>query len=113
MASPIKKTAKNPKGAGRPKGSKTKRVAERALRAAREGMTPVEYLLQVMNESIPSNATPEVKAHMTANKLDAAKAAAPYVHPRLQAIQTLPPADENAFASFAAVAMKATKDNVT
>ena len=59
-------------GAGRPKGAATKRTREIADQAANEGITPLEYLLQVMRTSEDE-----------ARRIDAAKAAAPYVHPKL------------------------------
>ena len=74
-------------GAGRKPGSKTKKTAEIALKAAEEGITPLEYMLNVMREPIPENADPLAKAQMTANRMDAAKAAAPYIHPRLSAVE--------------------------
>ena len=63
-------------GAGRPLGSKNKRsqmIEEAARRTAAGGPTPLEFLLRVMrdeNESMD-------------RRLEAAKAAAPYCHPRL------------------------------
>ena len=65
----------NPKGVGRPKGTRNKKG--RALRqAVRSGQTPLEYLLSVMSD---------VKQKQPA-RIDAAKAAAPYCHARLQSI---------------------------
>lgn len=63
-------------GAGRKKGSINKRSQEVLAKAASEGITPLEYLLQVMRSS-----------NDEAKRLDAAKAAAPYMHPRLNAIE--------------------------
>lgn len=63
-------------GAGRPKGSVArhrKLANEATIKAVGDGMTPLEYLLGIMrNEQEPVE-----------RRLDAAKAAAPYVHPRL------------------------------
>lgn len=61
------------KGAGRPRGSANRKTREIADRAAEEGLTPLEYMLGVMRDE---SGTP-------AMRLDAAKSAAPYVHPRL------------------------------
>lgn len=60
-------------GAGRKKGEPNKRTA--ALQAAVEasGITPLEYMLQVMRNDL--NDLPV--------RLDAAKSAAPYVHAKL------------------------------
>lgn len=63
-------------GAGRPKGSLSKRTREIAETAAATGITPLEYMLLVMQSSGDE-----------ARRLDAAKAAAPYMHPRLAAIE--------------------------
>jgi hypothetical protein len=60
-------------GAGRKIGSLTKRTREIAERAAAEGVTPLEHMLAVMRDT---NARPE-------RRDDMAKAAAPYVHPKL------------------------------
>lgn len=61
----------------RPKGSKNKATLEREQAVKEGGMTPLEYLLSVFrNEESDSK-----------ERLDAAKAAAPYVHPRLAAVE--------------------------
>lgn len=63
-------------GAGRKPGSATKRTREIADDAAAEGVTPLEYLLSVLRDE-----------RMTLeSRFEAAKAAAPYVHPRLSAV---------------------------
>ena len=59
-------------GAGRPKGSANKKTAEVRDRAAKEGITPLEYMLKVLRESKDEAAC-----------MEAAKAAAPYLHPKL------------------------------
>ena len=74
------------KGAGRPKGAATKRTREIADQAATEGLTPLEYLLSVMRNDSAAEAA----------RLDAAKAAAPYVHPRLSTVE-VGNKDEQAF----------------
>lgn len=66
-------------GAGRKKGSVTKHrklAHEATLKAVGDEITPLEYLLGVMRND-PDEA----------RRLDAAKAAAPYVHPRLAATE--------------------------
>lgn len=60
-------------GAGRKKGSATQKTREIADRAANEGLTPLEYMLKIMRDEGADEA----------RRLDAAKSAAPYVHPRL------------------------------
>ena len=63
---------------GRPKGSKNKYSAA-ALRQAMngDGQTPLEYLLGVMNDDTNNQKL----------RMDAAKAAAVYCHPRLSSIE--------------------------
>lgn len=65
-------------GAGRRAGSVTTKTREIADKAAAEGITPLEVMLQAMRQ------------HHAQNDLDAAAAiakdAAPYMHPRLASI---------------------------
>lgn len=73
-------------GAGRKKGSATKKTREIADRAAEEGITPLEFMLNVMRA--PSDhEDPKIQAAREAMRFEAAKAAAPYVHPRLAAVE--------------------------
>ena len=58
---------------GRQKGAANKRTREIADKAVAEGLTPLEYLLSVLRDEAVDRAV----------RLDAAKAAAPYIHPRL------------------------------
>lgn len=74
------------KGAGRPPGSATKKTREIADRAAEQGITPLEYMLQVMRMD-SDHEDPKVQVAREAMKFEAAKAAAPYVHPRLAAVE--------------------------
>lgn len=69
----------NRPGAGRPKGSKQVRSSAPLIRRAKAAgkPMPLEYLLEVMND--PEQGTRE--------RLSAAIAAAPYVHPRLASVQ--------------------------
>jgi len=60
-------------GAGRPKGARNKRHEEVVQKAVAGGITPLEYLLSVMQNEEAEEA----------KRIDAAKAAAPYVHARL------------------------------
>lgn len=74
------------KNAGRPKGSATKRTREIADRAMEEGISPLEYMLNVMRDNT-EHEDPRVQVARDAMRFEAAKAAAPYIHPRLQAIE--------------------------
>lgn len=58
---------------GRKPGSLNKRTQEIAIRASADGETPLEYMLRVMRDA-------RVETSM---RNDMAKAAAPYIHPRL------------------------------
>jgi len=64
-------------GAGRKPGSPNTKSRLIADRAASEGITPLEYMLSVMRSE---EAEIEVR-------FEAAKAAAPYIHPRLSAVE--------------------------
>jgi hypothetical protein len=60
-------------GAGRKPGSLTRRNQDIAEKVLAEGESPLEFMLRTMrDENAP-----------IANRLDMAKSAAPYVHPRL------------------------------
>ena len=69
----------------RTKGSTNKRAQENLRIAKRKGKTPLEYLLDVMNQDLPEDE--DKKPAILAQKLDAAKAAAPYVHARLASVE--------------------------
>lgn len=61
---------------GRTKGTPNKATAAKAAAVAASGLTPLDYMLLVFrDESLPAEL-----------RLDAAKAAAPYVHPKLQPV---------------------------
>lgn len=64
-------------GAGRKAGSKMTRTVEIALEAAKAGQTPLEYLLSIMRNELEEKPI----------RLDAAKSAAPYIHPRLSSVE--------------------------
>lgn len=64
------------KGAGRKVGSTTTKTREIAEKALESGLTPLEYMLQVMRNDKCDEA----------RRLDAAKSAAPYIHAKLSTI---------------------------
>lgn len=66
-------------GAGRKRGSVTKKTTEVAQRAAAQGITPLEVMLAAMRQAYR-------KKDMAA-AAGFAKDAAPYMHPRLSAVQ--------------------------
>lgn len=65
------------KTGGRKKGVRNRAGVAKAEAVAASGLTPLDYLLFVMRD-------PQAEAQA---RQDAAKAAAPYVHPRLSAIE--------------------------
>ncbi len=85
---------------GRQPGTANKRTREIADKASAEGITPLEYMLNVMRAPLPqefldklnameenSKVDPELLAALVGwnnTRFEAAKAAAPYIHPRLQ-----------------------------
>lgn len=64
-------------GAGRKPGTPNKATQEQREAVAASGQTPLEYMLQVMRDLSQEDT----------KRLDAAKAAAPYVHARLNAVE--------------------------
>ena len=76
-------------GAGRKAGSASAKTREIADKAASEGITPLEYMLQIMRTDLAEDedATLAQKVASITLRFEAAKAAAPYIHPRLAAIE--------------------------
>lgn len=72
---------------GRKKGTANKKTREIADRAAAEGITPLEYMLKVMRADIPDDLEPRDRLAAENMRFEAAKAAAPYIHPRLAAVE--------------------------
>lgn len=68
--------AKRPKTGGRKKGTPNKATAAKAREIAESGLTPLEFMINTMRDE-----TKEFDV-----RLDAAKGAAPYVHPKLASI---------------------------
>jgi hypothetical protein len=64
-------------GAGRKKGSANKSTLAHKARLAESGLSPLDYMLSVLRS----------ETETAERRMDAAKAAAPYVHPRLAAIE--------------------------
>lgn len=63
--------------AGRKKGSLSKLTEDAVARAQEGGILPLDYMLQVLRDVQEDSS----------RRLDAAKAAAPYLHPRLANIE--------------------------
>ena len=68
---------------GRRKGTPNRATAAKAAEIAASGMTPLDYMISVMRDETATR--PE--------RLEAAAKAAPYVHPRLSAIEYTAPAE--------------------
>jgi hypothetical protein len=68
-------------GPGRPKGTKNKATSEREARIAALGITPLDYLMSIVADETAS----------LEDRKDAAKAAAPYVHPKLSSVEVSGP----------------------
>lgn len=66
-------------GAGRKRGAVTKKTQEIAAKAATEGITPLEVMVGAMREAWERNDKDAAARY--------AKDAAPYMHPRLQAVE--------------------------
>lgn len=78
--------AKGVKTGGRTKGTPNKATAAKAAAIADSGLTPLDYMLQVLRGQHPEKADPAQIIAWESMRLDAAKAAAPYVHPKLQPV---------------------------
>lgn len=74
-------------GSGRKAGSATRKTREIADKAAAEGVTPLEFMLNVMRSEPPSGLEGNALMQAMSLRFEAAKAAAPYIHPRLAAIE--------------------------
>lgn len=66
-----------PKTGGRQKGTPNTASAAKAAEVAASGLTPLDYMISVMRDV----------ANEDRVRLEAAKAAAPYVHARLAAVE--------------------------
>lgn len=95
------------KTGGRKAGTPNKATAAKAAEIAASGLTPLEYLIEVMRAPCPPELLQAVEAggldvktvsalaSWHAQRIDAAKAAAPYVHPKLASVEVKnPPGEE-------------------
>src|ERR1700726_3641242 len=65
-------------GAGRPKGAKSAKTLEIARKAIESGLTPLEFMMDILRDV---NQPKQLR-------FEAAKSAAPYIHPRLAHIES-------------------------
>lgn len=63
-------------GAGRPKGARNKASARLQAEVASSGVTPLAYLLAILRD----------ETETTERRMEAAVKAAPFVHPRMTAV---------------------------
>jgi hypothetical protein len=68
---------------GRQKGTPNKM---REAEIAASGLTPLDYMLGILRGETPPGLDPSVAIARETLRFEAAKAAAPYCHPRLQAV---------------------------
>ncbi len=94
-------------GAGRKKGAPNKKTAQLQREVAESGITPLDFMLDVMRKEPGDDL--ESKDYLAACVLrfEAAKAAAPYIHPKLASIEHSGPAggpiDHNLTVEFVGV----------
>lgn len=75
------------KTGGRTKGTRNRKTREQQEAVSKSGLTPLDFMLNLMRTELPTDASAVEKASVKALQFEAAKAAAPYVHPRLTAIE--------------------------
>lgn len=80
---------------GRPKAATTLRTRDIAERASREGITPLEVLIEIMRErwsfykaqrETPTESQTNIN-HAAAAAIEAAEKVAPYMHPKLASVE--------------------------
>jgi hypothetical protein len=74
-------------GAGRQKGSPNKRTAETQKAVEESGITPLEFMLQIMRQEPGEIEDERIALDIMAMRFEAAKAAAPYVHAKLSSVE--------------------------
>lgn len=88
--------ARGEKTGGRKRGSGNKALAAKARAIAESGLTPLDFMMKIMRSEVPPELKERIEkeelsvdliaavAAWNSQRFEAAKAAAPYVHPRLQ-----------------------------
>ncbi len=72
---------------GRKKGVPNKKTAEQQAAIAASGETPLEFMLRIMRAPIDPGLEPKDYLAATTLQMEAARSAAPYVHPKLASIE--------------------------
>ncbi len=75
---------KGKKTGGRIKGVPNKRTLDVVTAIAKEGITPLDYMLKILRD----------ESAETSDRIDAAKSAAPYIHSKMPTALLLPPPAE-------------------
>lgn len=79
--------AKGHKTGGRRKGVPNRKTAEMVAAIESSGLTPLEYMLSVLRAPLDPNEDVRLQVARENMRMEAAKAAAPYVHPKLANIE--------------------------
>lgn len=74
-------------GAGRKKNVPNKRTAEVQRQVEASGITPLQYMLDIMRSPDLIEAEPAQQIAHNAMRFEAAKSAAPYVHSKLSSVE--------------------------
>lgn len=75
-------------GAGRKAGVRNKKTAEILIAVEASGITPLEFMLNIMRKGeLPVDTDPAIQIAHNNMRFEAAKAAAPYVHAKLASIE--------------------------
>jgi hypothetical protein len=75
------------KTGGRSRGTPNRKTREQQEHVRKTGVTPLEFMLNLMRTELPEDASSMEKASMRSLQFEAAKAAAPYVHPKLSNVE--------------------------
>lgn len=87
----VEKVSKKTKGGARPgsgrkKGSPNKKTAALVQAVEASGITPLDFMLDIMRGKPPKDSDPASCIAFASMQFEAAKAAAPYVHAKLQPV---------------------------
>lgn len=76
------------KAGGRTKGTPNKKNKELIDKIEASGLTPLDFMMNIMrNDTPPKDSSPAQQIAFHTLRFEAAKAAAPYVHPKLASIE--------------------------
>lgn len=92
------KTGGKRAGAGRKPGTANVKTREIANRLMEDGITPLEVMLQAMRSTYDTamkEEDPKEKAMLLRRAAESAERAAPYIHPRLQPVDSEGSAKQN------------------